>query len=125
MRFGTGFSGRFKAPKTSVSLTKAAKILGYSFPTMKRYVDKGYIKGIRKGAGISIELEEIERFRREGNHLSPAAKAIQEEQEAARQPKPADPSKFIPGKEPDPIERQSETAYPDYIRNIPKSGPNE
>ncbi|MGD9725591.1 MAG: helix-turn-helix domain-containing protein [Nitrospira sp.] len=121
--YGTGLNpSRFKAPKTAVSMTRAAKILGYSFQTMKRYVDRGYIKGIRKGAGTSIELEEIERFRREGNHLTAAERAARDEQEAAKPVNPPDPSKFIPGKEPDPVEQSS---YPDYIRNIPKRGPNE
>src|SRR5688572_27967813 len=100
----TGF-GQFKAIKTSVSLTRAAKILGFSYPTMKRFVEKGWIRGVRKGMNIHISLDEIERFQKEGNHLSPVEKAAKDEQDAAREQRPVDPDKVIPGHEPDPVER--------------------
>lgn len=110
---------RFKAPKTSVSMTKAAKILGLSYPSMKRYLAKGWIRGVRKGAGVSVDLAEIERFKKEGNYLSPAEKAVRDEQDAVREQKPVDAIKVIPGKEPDPVE-VADSAYPAYLRNIPK-----
>jgi len=111
------FSKKLDGLSGSVSLSKAKKLLGISYPTIRRYLDLGYIRSFKRGNSIQITLDEIERFLVEGNR-EPTTDPGEKPPPIASQPQPKiDPKKVIPGKEPDPVE-ENDSAFPPYVRHM-------
>lgn len=54
-----------------VSLTKACRLIPLSWPTAKKYVEEGKLRGIKIGGRWMVDLAEVDRFRREGNYVEP------------------------------------------------------
>ncbi len=57
--------------KDWVSLSRAAKIIGISFPTACRARDNGHLQCIKVGGIYRVYRVEIERYMREGNRVLP------------------------------------------------------
>jgi len=111
------FEKKISSVASTISLTKARKLMNISYPTIRRYVDKGYIRVIRRGNSMQISLDEIERFLREGNR-PPQTDPGEKAPPIAAKPQPGiDPNRIIPGKEPDPVEKK-DSAFPPYVRNL-------
>lgn len=55
----------------ALSLNGAAIELGISNPTIRRYIERGFIRIVPRGSGVVITRIELERFRERGNHPDP------------------------------------------------------
>lgn len=51
-----------------VGIKEAAAMLGLHYQTVIKYCDKGYLKTLTVGYRRKITLDEIDRYKREGNH---------------------------------------------------------
>lgn len=54
--------------KDYISLRKAAKIIGVSYPTATRLRIAGHLRCVKTGGIYRVYQEELERFLREGNY---------------------------------------------------------